>query len=1103
LALPFFAITLFVSAFLLFIVEPMIGKMLLVPLGGTPQVWNTCMVFFQLALLAGYAYTHVVSSRLKLRQQLIIHGVLLLAPLLVLLPNGPFNISSWVPPAGSNPILATLLVLTIVVGLPFFVVSTSAPLLQRWFVNTGHPAAKDPYFLYGASNLGSLLALIAYPALIEPNLRLRGFVELADGTMASSPEFWSQPWVWTFLYVVLVGLMLGCAAMVWKAPPHVQLTGAGAESEAVAAEPPPAAVPQAAATAVTATPPAVAGRSTAIRRGSRQRGRGPHRPPPQVTPTAPPTPELSPIDLRRLEDVTWARRLRWVLLAAVPSSLMLGVITYISTDLSPIVMFWVVPLALYLLSFILVFLRWPIPWTGQPHTATTMVHLLMMVGTLYIFLSHQVSPIWRSISLSVLGFFFTAMFCHGELAKDRPGTKHLTEFYLWLSVGGALGGIFNGLIAPLVFWGVAELPIALVVSYFLRPYPNMLARMDKPTAAIVGTAAGMLVGVLLWEGFFIFLVLTVIGLVLGLLYQPTGWGDPKAGWTERVLVNLFPDVGAWAHAKGQELAGKPATEEPVSPRLRLTKGGQQNWYVLSYLFDIALPVLLLLLMWWLTSVNSTAVRRPRLPRPISSLEAWFFDFSQDSLGMSLASAYSLAEVAGVLVPYLLPVGLALFFFTRWQRIGLGIGAIILINAMYTSRSEGTLWRGRSYFGIIRVLEEDPRRIEPLREYEVKYVGGKTGSIPPFNYLMHGTTYHGQNYQSPPGLRRLATTYYHRLGPVGVIMQRFNWFTPAPDNPERDNLIMYTNYADARMPASVVALGGDVCSQLVNCWSEPPYACVGLGTGTMASYSHPFQHMTFYEIDNTIKSFHVPPYAGPSYFFNYVHDSLWHPGEKLARGEVPGRGAGIEIIMGDARQSLMREPDQHTGYYPHRESYYHCIELDAFSSDAIPVHLITREAIKMYFEKLVPNGVLMVHTSNRHVDLVSPVTDVADSLGLKWRVAKDDGIRWILDKNGQPLPDENGKPMQKFVRGLFGSEYVMLARRETDLVNGKLVKVLPDNTPGAQEAYDAGGERGFYLYRIDRDHQEHQTLNWYTPRAPGNRVWTDDYSNLLGVFRWGF
>ncbi len=211
MALPLFAFTLFVSAFLLFLVQPLIGKMILPKLGGTPQVWNTCMLFFQMALLAGYGYTHSSSTKLPLRRQIIVHAILLFLPFLFLLPY-PFNIAGWIPPAGSNPIYATLLLLAFVVGVPFFVVSTSAPLLQKWFANTGHPTANDPYFLYGASNLGSLLSLICYPFLIEPYVPLR-----------------YQATVWTVAYIFLGAMIFACAAFVWKSPAlrSGRRTGAG------------------------------------------------------------------------------------------------------------------------------------------------------------------------------------------------------------------------------------------------------------------------------------------------------------------------------------------------------------------------------------------------------------------------------------------------------------------------------------------------------------------------------------------------------------------------------------------------------------------------------------------------------------------------------------------------------------------------------------------------------------------------------------------------------------------------------------------------------------------------------------------------------------
>src|SRR5713226_4374739 len=175
----------------------MFGKLILPMLGGSPSVWNTCMVFFQAVLLAGYGYAHIASRWLGIRRQAVLHMGLLLIPFLVL-PVAVVH--GWSPPRSSNPIPWLLALLSVSVGLPFFVVSTNAPLLQKWFAETGHAAGNDPYFLYGASNLGSMLALLSYPFLVEPALSLE-----------------SQRWLWTAGYGLLVVLMLGCAVVVWRA----------------------------------------------------------------------------------------------------------------------------------------------------------------------------------------------------------------------------------------------------------------------------------------------------------------------------------------------------------------------------------------------------------------------------------------------------------------------------------------------------------------------------------------------------------------------------------------------------------------------------------------------------------------------------------------------------------------------------------------------------------------------------------------------------------------------------------------------------------------------------------------------------------------------
>jgi hypothetical protein len=1052
LALPFFAATLFISAFLLFLVQPMIGKLVLPRLGGTPQVWNTCMMFFQTVLLLGYAYTHTLTSKLPTRRQLVVHGIVLLLPLLVLFPWGPFGLlRDWTPPPGANPIFSTLMILGIIVGLPFLVISTTAPLLQRWFAYTGHPAAKDPYFLYGASNLGSMLALLAYPVLIEPLFDLQ------------SPAFSlaAQNWLWAAGYVVLAVLIGGCVFMVLQAPPSVRLA-----AESSAPEPPPAEVPQATSapvTQVTATPPA-ARTTTAIRKGSKQRGaRQSQRP--GVKLSAAPVSAIAPAPPRPYE-LTWWRRLRWVLLAAVPSSLMLGVTTYISTDISAIPLFWVIPLALYLLSFILVFMRSPVVWTEGPHKIMLWVQplcLLLLVWTLV--RGSGFSPI-QSITLCMLAFFSTALVCHGELAVQRPPTRYLTEFYLWMSVGGMLGGVFNGLLAPVLFVGLLEFPLAIVLA--------------------------------------------------GLLRSKTKTG----GWTDDLVSSAMPGLVDWLGDKGDELArgthsppsaaagdaaaAAPPRREDLPPR---------GW-LLHYGLDVILPVLLGLgFLIVLANATATSGWNWKYIGDLSdAVKNPLFRFWYNVMAMSPNTAAWWAQNTYQFLVFGVPLLICFLYSPRPLRFGLGVGAILLANTLYVQTRERESWdplvsrsgevvawerrsvlhQDRSYFGILRVHEE--ARFD--KEKETLFWNN--------TYLMHGTTHHGLNYQRPRDLRRLATTYYHRNGPVGVIMRQIDWFAPPRITEAKTQALRalaektWNTYpSDARLPASLVGQaampipGGlspfvSQAQLIVDAWSDPPYACVGLGTGTMASYARPYQHLTFYEIDNKIRSFSEQDWEWPdgskAPFFNYVQDAR-------------KRGARIEIIMGDARFSMAKEQPQAGITTPQRDHYYRVIELDAFSSDAIPVHLITKEAIEMYFEKLIEprdepvdevvrdkegkvvkdkegkpvvqkvmkhyaGGVLMVHTSNRHVDLVTPVTDIANSLGLKWRVGKDRGE----DRQGARDPSDKGR---------FGSEYVMLAKDSRD---------LPPESQEREGAADDG-------------------LIWSTSQPSGARVWTDDYSNLLSVFRW--
>ena len=376
---PVFALALFTSAALLFWVQPLVAKMLLPLLGGAPSVWNTCMVFFQALLLAGYSYALLLSQRLSLKNQAILHALLLLAAGLVL----PFALSNRVlasVPTQTSPIGWVLSTLLVTVGPPFLLLSATAPLLQRWFSHSNHKAAHDPYFLYAVSNAGSMLALLGFPFLLEPAFAVR-----------------TQNWLWAVGYAALVVLVITCAIL---------LNGRRAVEKH---------------TTVTEDQPVV--------------------------------------------KVKSAQRFEWVLLAFVPSSLMLGVTTFIATDVASVPLIWIIPLALYLLTFIIAFGNKQ--FIKLPLTSILFPSALLVLGA-FVILSPPIS-VWVTISLHLLVFFLAALVSHQRLARSRPPVSKLPEYFLWIAVGGVLGGIFNALLAPLLLSTPLEYPAAIILALLVRP----------------------------------------------------------------------------------------------------------------------------------------------------------------------------------------------------------------------------------------------------------------------------------------------------------------------------------------------------------------------------------------------------------------------------------------------------------------------------------------------------------------------------------------------------------------------------------------------------------------------------------------------------------
>ena len=411
--LALYTATVLVSATLLFFVQPMFARMVLPLLGGSSAVWNTALVFFQIALLAGYGYVHFATSRLGVRRQVVLHLALMVLAftcLPIAIPRG------WTPPTQQDPIPWLLALMTMAIGLPFFVVSTTGPLMQRWLGATQHSAARDPYFLYAASNLGSLLGLLSYPLLLEPRLRIA-----------------QQSALWLVGYGTLAALTLGCAALTLRNP----------------------------------------GRA-----GS----------------PLPVEPSTLGAESARAERPTLRRRLRWLLLAMAPASLMMGVTTHITTDVAAIPLLWVVPLALYLLSFTLVFASRP----PLRHQIMVVLLRMLVLPLILVMQTRATDPVLMLMALHLLFLFVAAMVCHGELARDRPDATHLTEFYLWLALGGALGGVFNALIAPRVFTAVAEYPIAIVLACLLAPSPAPSRPGSR--ARVLDLAIPLAIGLLLLGG---------------------------------------------------------------------------------------------------------------------------------------------------------------------------------------------------------------------------------------------------------------------------------------------------------------------------------------------------------------------------------------------------------------------------------------------------------------------------------------------------------------------------------------------------------------------------------------------------------------------------
>jgi SAM-dependent methyltransferase len=650
-----FAATIFASAGLVFLVQPVVARLMLPLLGGGPSVWNTSMAFFQAALLAGYFYANALQRLPTVRAQVLTHVGVLLAAAVAL----PLRVSQFAgPPSTDHPALWLLGALALSIGAPFAALSATAPLVQAWYARTsGGGEENSPYWLYAASNLGSLLALLAYPLGVEPLTTLH-----------------AQTVGWSLAYGAFVLLLAGL--------------GIGAAREP--------------------------------------------RPAPDASDAAPASP------------VRHRDRLAWLALAAVPSSLMLGVTTYLTTDVASAPFLWVAPLALYLLTFVIAFQRRPV----IPRGRALLAQAAGVAGCAAI-LPFETTNLAVQLGVHLGAFFFSALVCHQALVARRPDPSHLTEFYLWMSVGGVVGGGFNAFLAPVIFSVPWEYPLALLLSCLARPLGD--ARFD------------------LWRWPVLMTGVSAAGAVP--FVQALGWPDSaqKGALVATVLLALLLRNRAWMFAV----------------------------MVLAILFAA-------------------------------------------------------------------------------QAIG------------------GRLDKGdvhRSFFGVVRISD-----------FSVPGLGG------PVKLLSHGTTLHGAQARDPRWRCR-PLTYYAPETAIGQVFGAFA-LKPAP-----------------------VRIGA-----------------VGLGSGAVAVYTRPGDHLTFFEIDPLVVRL-----THQERNFTYTTECA---------------GGRVDFAVGDARLTLARQPPEQ----------FDILLIDAFSSDAVPAHLLTAEAIRLYLARLKPEGVLILHLSNRHLDLRAPAMASAAAAG---------------------------------------------------------------------------------------------------------------------------
>lgn len=958
-----FAVTLFVSASLLFMVQPMVGKMILPLLGGSPAVWNACMVFFQVLLLLGYLYAHWMSTRHEPKQQGWLHTIVLLAAVAAFALSVAFGTrhtpiavaEGLAPTDGANPFFAVLALLAVAIGVPFFVASTSAPLLQRWFSFTGHPSSRDPYFLYAASNVGSLVSLLGYPLFIEPHMTIN-----------------QQAWFFAVGFGILAVLIVACG--------------------------------RAAANPVGAPPGGKSGNGVAAG---------------QMKSSKP-----AAVDVHSEPPPTPLRIVKWVILAFVPSSFMLAVTFHMSTDIASIPLLWVFPLALYLVTFIISFSTLVPPWFRVVLGNLAPVMLLLLV---FVMVSGATgNKVALTLTVHIAAFFFAALMCHYELARDRPkDVTHLTQYFVWMSVGGMLGGMFNAIIAPLVFSSDYEYPSTIVFACGMVPvfvaqagrtaqklFPNLTGTKSEVAewAATAGAAAGV---------FLVCLGISYVALVSLI-------GSEKLG-TYWYLVALFPAWFIMWQWRRLQTKTYVATANPEDlPMQQFSETAKKMNFRTA--LDIAVPLTMACVFWWLSYLHDSRGEE----------NSWFYSVTKRA-SKSLEGIGVDEHLAASILAYALPVMACFFFVDRPVRFALCVAAILGIHYYRAAQNESIVYTDRSFFGILKVES---------RGY--------------YTRLVHGTTLHGTQVNEHWKLHR---------ADVPIILGSFSpWDSLAISgalvkwDPRQEPLTYY------HRTGPVGAMFWEIRNRRLNEGKDPAkdkVAMVGLGTGSAACYALRGQELDFYEIDPAVRRIVETPWMVMNQKeMDFARaNGLPVPEEELGPITfVDGarkRGGKIEFSMGDARLKLR----DYTG------QKYSLLLVDAFSSDAIPVHLLTKEAVEMYMTKITDDGILALHISNKYVRLEPVVAGIAKDLNLVARV-------WNDDSESRP--------------GKTASSWCVLARKEADLgALGKSgveqAKAFGTRSEPLQYLLTKTDEKGNLVYPPEKNAVEAILAEWGGPESERSKI----------------